>query len=245
MPRFVSGRCLRFVPRCGSPAHGAEVPQRAQRSLRRRHASSWRPRLPKPKARAEALAFAARARIADADHARRRRLSRLPDPRRADAQRPRSSAIPNCAEGYIQLAIAIGFRGRLVSAFEAQSEGLAERGRAAIDKALELDPRTFWARASLGGWHLGNRPPRRPDPRRASLYGAQRGRRPQDFSRGARGRSGQPARPLSLRALDPGSRRRKISAPKRRNARTTAQRPAHRRADSPSRASAPTSFANC
>lgn len=58
------------------------------------------------------------------------------------------------AEGYVQLAIAIGFRGRLVDSIEAQSEGLAEKGRAAIDRALELDPLNVWARGSLGGWHL-------------------------------------------------------------------------------------------
>jgi hypothetical protein len=42
----------------------------------------------------------------------------------------------------------------LVSTFEAQSEGLAEKGRAAIDRALVLDPLNSWARASLGGWNL-------------------------------------------------------------------------------------------
>lgn len=61
---------------------------------------------------------------------------------------------PSLAEAYVQLAIAIGFRGRLVSTLEAQSEGLAEKGRAAIYRALELDPLNIWARASLGGWHL-------------------------------------------------------------------------------------------
>lgn len=100
----------------------------------------------------EALAFAARARIADAIMRDDLCLACL-----VRAQATAQSAIaqdPNQAEGYIQLAIAIGFRGRLVSTFEAQSEGLAEQGRAAIDRALELDPVNAWARASLGGWHL-------------------------------------------------------------------------------------------
>lgn len=100
----------------------------------------------------DALAFAARARIADAIMRDDLCYDCL-----VKAQATAQSAIaqdPNLAEGYVQLAIAIGFRGRLVSTFEAQSEGLAEKGRAAIDRALELAPRNSWARASLGGWHL-------------------------------------------------------------------------------------------
>ena len=102
---------------------------------------------------AEALAFAARARIADA-------VTRDDDvcmdclthaEQTAQAAIKQDSSLP---DGYVQFAIAIGFRGRLVSASEARSESLAERGRAAIDKALELDPSNIWARASLGGWHL-------------------------------------------------------------------------------------------
>lgn len=100
----------------------------------------------------DALAFAARARIAEAIMRNDPCMDCL-----MKAQAMAQSAIagdPNLAEGYVQLAIAIGFRGRLVSTFEAQSESLAEKGRAAIDQALKLDPRNSWARASLGGWHL-------------------------------------------------------------------------------------------
>jgi hypothetical protein len=102
---------------------------------------------------ADALAFAARAEIADA-------ITRgeglcFDCLVRAEATAKRAIARdPKHAEGYVQLAIAIGFRGRLVSTMEAQSEGLAEKGRAAIDSALALDPANSWARASLGGWHL-------------------------------------------------------------------------------------------
>ncbi len=102
---------------------------------------------------ADALAFAARAEIADA-------ITRadglcLDCLIRAEATAKRAiERDPKHAEGYVQLAIAIGFRGRLVSTLEAQSEGLAEKGRAAIDNALALDPTNSWARASLGGWHL-------------------------------------------------------------------------------------------
>jgi tetratricopeptide (TPR) repeat protein len=104
-------------------------------------------------ASAEALAFAARARIADAitrdGEACLDCLLHAEQSARAAIERD-----PQLAEGYTQLAIAIGFHGRLVSPFEAQAENLAEKGRAAIDKALELDPANVWARASLGGWHL-------------------------------------------------------------------------------------------
>ncbi len=102
---------------------------------------------------AEALAFAARARIADA-------VTRDNDVCAdclSHAEQTAEAAIKldgKVAEGYVQFAIAIGFRGRLVSTMEAQSESMAERGRAAIDKALELDPGNLWARASSGGWHL-------------------------------------------------------------------------------------------
>lgn len=102
---------------------------------------------------ADALAFAARAEIADA-------ITRadglcLDCLIRAEATAKRAiERDPKHAEGYVQLAITIGFRGRLVSTMEAQSEGLAEKGRAAIDSALALDPANSWARASLGGWHL-------------------------------------------------------------------------------------------
>ncbi|MCE9522460.1 MAG: hypothetical protein K8S25_08530 [Alphaproteobacteria bacterium] len=102
---------------------------------------------------AEAFAFAARARTADA-------ITREHDvclDCLIHAEQSAQTAIDRdakLAEGYVQLAIAIGFRGRIISSFAAQSEGLAEKGRAAIDKALALDPANVWARASLGGWHL-------------------------------------------------------------------------------------------
>jgi hypothetical protein len=104
-------------------------------------------------ASADALAFAARARIADA-------ITRENDnclDCLLHAEQSARAAIerdPRLAEAYTQLAIAIGFRGRLIGTLAAQSESLAEKGRDAIDKALALAPDSVWARASLGGWHL-------------------------------------------------------------------------------------------
>jgi tetratricopeptide (TPR) repeat protein len=150
MPRFVALLALCTVL-CASVAR-AEVPARAHEAFadgRFILAAT----LCEAEASAEALAFAARARIADA-------ITRDDDvclDCLVHAEQTAKAAIardPNLAEAYVQLAIAIGFRGRLVSAFLAQADGLAESGRAAIDKALELDPANIWARASLGGWHL-------------------------------------------------------------------------------------------
>ena len=104
------------------------------------------------------LTFAARARIADAITRTESCLDCL-----LKAQATAEAAIKQgigandndaLVQAYVQLAIAIGFHGRLLGRFEARSEGLAEKGRAAIDKALELDPKNPWARAALGGWHL-------------------------------------------------------------------------------------------
>lgn len=103
-----------------------------------------------------ALAFAARAQIADALTRSEPCLDCLVKAEAtAEAATIAGSADEEAlVQAYVQLAIAIGFHGRLLGALEAQSEGLAEKGRAAIDKALELDPGNPWARASLGGWHL-------------------------------------------------------------------------------------------
>ena len=102
---------------------------------------------------AEALAFAARSRIADAIM----RDGAYCKPCLATAETIAQGAIdrdPILAEGYIQLAIALGFRGRLIPLMDARSERLPERGRKAIDKALALAPRNPWALAAHGAWNL-------------------------------------------------------------------------------------------
>jgi hypothetical protein len=102
---------------------------------------------------AEALAFAARARIADAIM----RDGPYCKPCLTTAETIALGAIdadPKLAEGYIQLAIALGFRGRLIPLMDARSERLPERGHKAIDKALKLAPRDPWALAAHGAWNL-------------------------------------------------------------------------------------------
>jgi tetratricopeptide (TPR) repeat protein len=105
---------------------------------------------------AAALAFAARAQIADAVTRTEPCLDCLIKAEATAEAAIRAGAANERAlvQAYVQLAIAIGFHGRLLGALEAQSEALAEKGRAAIDKALELDPANPWTLASLGGWHL-------------------------------------------------------------------------------------------
>jgi hypothetical protein len=108
----------------------------------------------------DALAFAARARIADAIMRDDLCFDCL-----VKAEATAQSAIardPKLAEGYVQLAIAIGFRGRLVSTFDAQSEGLAEKGRAAIERPNSTAE--FAGRASSAAG-IENRPSCRQHPR--------------------------------------------------------------------------------
>lgn len=102
---------------------------------------------------AEALAFAARARIADAIM----RDGPYCKPCLATAETIAQSAIdrdPEFAEGYVQLAIALGLRGRFTPLMDAKAEQLPERGREAIDKALKLSPQDPWALAARGAWNL-------------------------------------------------------------------------------------------
>lgn len=109
--------------------------------------------LAEAKGDAEALAFGARARIADAII--REGPACVPCLVVAAAVAQRAiEANPNLADAYVQLAIAMGFRGRLEDLEDAREEQLASKGRAAIDKALSLEPKNPLALAALGAWHL-------------------------------------------------------------------------------------------
>lgn len=102
---------------------------------------------------ADALAFAARARIADAIV----REGPYCIPCLVVAENVAQHAIDadkKFAEGYIQFAVAMGLRGRLVDLADAREEELATKGREAIDKALGLEPKNPFALAALGGWNL-------------------------------------------------------------------------------------------
>lgn len=102
---------------------------------------------------AAALAFAAQALIADAITRKERFCVACLE--RAQAKAEQAIELdPQLIDGYIQRAVAIGFRGRAIGISEARSEGLAEKARESLDKAIALDRANIWARASLGAWHL-------------------------------------------------------------------------------------------
>ena len=104
-------------------------------------------------ATAPALAFAARASIADA-------ITRpegfcIDCLKAAKALAHRAMGLdPANVEAHLQEAIALGFLGRIMGVQAARREGLAEKVRAMLDRALALDPGNPWAEASLGAWHL-------------------------------------------------------------------------------------------
>ena len=112
---------------------------------------------------------------------------------------------PNYAEGYVQLAIALGFRGRLMGAATAQANHMPERGHTAIDKALSLNPQEHLGQCIARRLAPRDRASRRPGARRDDLWRVSQ-RRLETLSRSRGARSRQPASPLSFRALDPGPR---------------------------------------
>ena len=99
------------------------------------------------------LAFAARALIAEA-------ITRndgfcLPCLSQAEALAEQAIALDTKnIEGHLQRAIAMGFRGRVIGVMQARSENLPEKAHDSLTKALELDPHSTWAQASLGAWNL-------------------------------------------------------------------------------------------
>jgi thioredoxin-like negative regulator of GroEL len=73
------------------------------------------------------------------------------------AQRDCEAALadqPTSVQARLQLATALGMKGRRASLKEAMNAGYARRGRALIDEALKLSPQEPRAHALLGGWNL-------------------------------------------------------------------------------------------
>jgi hypothetical protein len=61
---------------------------------------------------------------------------------------------PASVPARLQLAAALGMRGRRASIREAMRAGYAPRGRRLIEEAIRAAPDEPWAQALLGGWHL-------------------------------------------------------------------------------------------
>lgn len=144
--------CVPFLSILLASAADASVPPKAQQAYLDGHFLTAAA-VAEADGSAEALAFAARVRIADATM----RDGPYCKPCLTTAETIAQSAIdrdPKFVEGYIQLAVAFGFRGRLIPLMDAKAERLPERGREAIDKALELSPANPWALAARGAWNL-------------------------------------------------------------------------------------------
>jgi hypothetical protein len=89
---------------------------------------------------------------------------------RAEQNARAAVARTGAADAKIQLALALGLKGRRASLREAVRGGYAREGRALIDAALARAPREAWAHALDGAWHLEI--VRRGGPVGARFYGA-------------------------------------------------------------------------
>lgn len=81
------------------------------------------------------------------------------------------NAMPDSVEARLDLAFALGIKGRRASKLEALRRGYASQGKRLIDEALALDPHAAWAYAMLGGWNCEVL--RRGGALAGKLYGAQ------------------------------------------------------------------------
>lgn len=103
------------------------------------------------------------------------------DPRASAARLEESIALSQKAlavdadsvEARLDLAFALGIKGRRAGKLEAVRRGYAAQGKRLIDDALAQDPDNAWAHAMLGGWHYEVL--RRGGTIGAKLYGANLG----------------------------------------------------------------------
>lgn len=79
----------------------------------------------------------------------------LDDVGRATAMAERAFEIePNNLNAHLQYAVSLGIRGRLISKFRAQMEGLPGRAEEHLLIGLELAPDHAWANAFYAAWHI-------------------------------------------------------------------------------------------
>jgi tetratricopeptide (TPR) repeat protein len=100
----------------------------------------------------EGFALAARSILADATLREQPCMECLKQAE--DFARRAIAADANYAEGYIELAAALGYEARLMGLFRAKVNRLGEQAKDAIDTALKLTPDEPWALAAAGGWNI-------------------------------------------------------------------------------------------
>jgi tetratricopeptide (TPR) repeat protein len=100
----------------------------------------------------EGFALAARSTLADATLREQPCMECMKQAE--DFARRAIAADPKYAEGYIELAAALGYEARLMGLFRAKVNRLGEQAKDAIDTALKLTPREPWALAAAGGWNI-------------------------------------------------------------------------------------------
>jgi hypothetical protein len=74
--------------------------------------------------------------------------------RAEDDARQAIAADPANPDGHVFLAVALGRKGRLVSAFTVITQGYATQARKELDAAIAVAPDNAFAWAALGGWNI-------------------------------------------------------------------------------------------
>jgi tetratricopeptide (TPR) repeat protein len=103
---------------------------------------------------AVALALAARARLAQATLATDPKARDADVDAAIDLSKRALKLDPQEIEAHLQLAIALGLKGRRVGAFRAHLSGLGADARRHIRAVLEQQPNNPWALSVFGAWNL-------------------------------------------------------------------------------------------
>ncbi len=102
---------------------------------------------------ADDLSLAARAALAEAVTARGADVDALVARAETNARRALAAA-PDNVDARMNLALALGIKGRRASVAEAMRHGYAREGRALLSQAVARAPDEAWAHALIGGWNL-------------------------------------------------------------------------------------------
>jgi len=101
---------------------------------------------------AEGYAIAARAAMADAILRPSPCLDCL---KKAESfARQAVAADPRYPDGQIWLAVSLGYQARIIGIVKARLADAPEQSKAALDAALQSDPKNPFAVSSMGGWHI-------------------------------------------------------------------------------------------